>query len=86
MMEETILISPQSITVNLLSTRANTSASGTIQVRLGFVRPESVNHALSFDQVYEELLRRAHNARTSLVSAPPASCPRSYRPFHLCVR
>ncbi|KAL5525526.1 hypothetical protein ACEPAG_6862 [Sanghuangporus baumii] len=59
------------ITVNIISTRANTSASGSIQVKLGFVRPENVNHFLGFDEIYSELLRRAHSARTSLVSAPP---------------
>ncbi|EJD07089.1 uncharacterized protein FOMMEDRAFT_103160 [Fomitiporia mediterranea MF3/22] len=59
------------ITVNITSTRARTSASGSIQVKLGFARPENVNHTLSFDEVYEELLRRTRNARMSLVSAPP---------------
>ncbi|KAH8112668.1 phosphatidylserine decarboxylase-domain-containing protein [Phellopilus nigrolimitatus] len=58
-------------TVNIISTRASTSASGSIQVKLGFLLPENVNHSMSFDEIYEELLRRAREAHMSLVSAPP---------------
>ena len=56
-----------------MSTRARTSASGAIEIKLGFVLPENVDHSLSYDEIYSELVRRASLARTSLVSAPPVS-------------
>lgn len=62
---------PQPRIVNIMSTRARTSASGSIQVKVGFVRPDNVNHALSLDEIYEEIVRRARSAHMTLMSAPP---------------
>ena len=64
---------PQASTVELTSTRASTSASGSIRVRIGYVKPEVVNHGMNFDEIHEELLRRSRNAHITLVSAPPVS-------------
>ncbi|KAL1664147.1 phosphatidylserine decarboxylase-domain-containing protein [Schizophyllum commune] len=55
-------------TVNLVSTRTNTRASGSVELKLGFVSPPQTTNLLEFPEVYEELVRRA---RRSLVSAPP---------------
>lgn len=63
----------QPITVNVLSSRANTIATGSIQVKLGFVRPKSVNHGMDFGEIYSEILRRAKKADMTIVSAPPVS-------------
>ena len=68
-----MLISPQPFTVNIMSTRARTSASGSIELKLGFVQPENVDHSLTLDEIYAELVRRASQAHMSLVSAPPVS-------------
>ncbi|KAG6332884.1 hypothetical protein ID866_6202, partial [Astraeus odoratus] len=60
---------PQSL--RLVSTRAGTSPSGSVQIKLGFVSPPlhpSAGPSMSFEQVFSELNRRS---RPSLVSAPP---------------
>ncbi|KAI5116381.1 hypothetical protein M0805_005878 [Coniferiporia weirii] len=57
--------------VNITSTRASTSASGSIRLKIGFVLPENVNHSMSFDEIYDELVQRARKAHMTLVSAPP---------------
>lgn len=67
------VVPPQASTVELTSTRASTSASGSIRVRIGYVKPEVVNHSMNFDEIHEELLRRSRNAQITLVSAPPVS-------------
>ncbi|KIK43147.1 hypothetical protein CY34DRAFT_804151 [Suillus luteus UH-Slu-Lm8-n1] len=57
---------PQS--VNLVSTRANTHASGMAVVKLGFVTPPGAQSPMAFERVFAELVKRS---RPSLVSAPP---------------
>lgn len=54
--------------VNLVSTRANTHASGMAVVKLGFVAPPGVQSPMAFERVFAELVKRS---RPSLVSAPP---------------
>ncbi|KAG0700175.1 phosphatidylserine decarboxylase-domain-containing protein [Suillus ampliporus] len=54
--------------VNLVSTRANTHASGMAVIKLGFVAPPGAQSAMDFERVFAELVRRS---RPSLVSAPP---------------
>lgn len=58
----------QPFSVNLLSTRASIQASGTMQVKLGFVDAANPQSLMDFKDVYAELVRRS---RPSLVSAPP---------------
>ncbi|KDQ52654.1 hypothetical protein JAAARDRAFT_39909 [Jaapia argillacea MUCL 33604] len=53
---------------NVLSTRASTPATGTVQIKLGFVAPYNTQSLMEFDEVYAELIRRS---QPSLVSAPP---------------
>ena len=57
--------------MNLVSSRAGTSASGSVQIKLGFLAPETPNHSMNFDEIYEELLRRSRDAHMTLLSAPP---------------
>lgn len=54
--------------VNLVSTRANTHASGMAVVKLGFVVPPGARSPMAFERVFAELVKRS---RPSLVSAPP---------------
>ncbi|KAG2141147.1 phosphatidylserine decarboxylase-domain-containing protein [Suillus bovinus] len=54
--------------VSLVSTRANTHASGMAVVKLGFVAPPGVQSPMAFERVFAELVKRS---RPSLVSAPP---------------
>ncbi|KAG2747889.1 hypothetical protein P692DRAFT_20848943 [Suillus brevipes Sb2] len=54
--------------VNLVSTRANTHASGMAVVKLGFVTPPGAQSPMAFERVFAELVKRS---RPSLVSAPP---------------
>lgn len=54
--------------VNLVSTRANTHASGMAVVKLGFVAPPGARSPMAFERVFAELVKRS---RPSLVSAPP---------------
>lgn len=54
--------------VNLVSTRANTHASGVAIVKLGFVVPPGAHSPMAFERVFAELVKRS---RPSLVSAPP---------------
>ncbi|KAH7926361.1 hypothetical protein BV22DRAFT_1009230, partial [Leucogyrophana mollusca] len=56
---------------NLVSTRASTHVSGSVQIKLGFVPAPGTHSAMEFDEVFEELVKRS---RPSLVSAPPVSC------------
>lgn len=58
----------QSRSVNLVSTRANTHASGMAIVKLGFVAPPGAQSPMAFERVFAELVKRS---RPSLVSAPP---------------
>ncbi|KAJ8582045.1 hypothetical protein M405DRAFT_750798, partial [Rhizopogon salebrosus TDB-379] len=54
--------------VNLVSTRAHTHASGVAIVKLGFIAPSHARATADFERVFEELVKRS---RPSLVSAPP---------------
>lgn len=54
--------------VNLVSTRANTHASGMAVVKLGFIAPPGAQSPMAFERVFAELVKRS---RPSLVSAPP---------------
>ncbi|KAI0771332.1 phosphatidylserine decarboxylase-domain-containing protein [Trametes elegans] len=53
---------------NLVSTRNSTQATGSIQVKLGFVSPPNTTALMDFAEIYSELVKRT---RPSLVSAPP---------------
>ena len=66
--------------VDIVSTKASTAASGSIQVKIGFVRPDKADHKMDFKEVYDELLRLTQNAGLSIMSAPPVSCPSSIEP------
>ncbi|KAF9443222.1 hypothetical protein P691DRAFT_779000 [Macrolepiota fuliginosa MF-IS2] len=54
--------------VYLVSTRSNTTATGAISLKLGFLTPPNSQSAQSFADVFKELNKRS---RPSLVSAPP---------------
>ncbi|KAI0326469.1 hypothetical protein GY45DRAFT_1328911 [Cubamyces sp. BRFM 1775] len=56
------------ISRNLVSTRNSTQATGSIQVKLGFVTPPNTTPLMDFGEIYSELVKRT---RPSLVSAPP---------------
>ncbi|KAG6887647.1 hypothetical protein C0995_013752 [Termitomyces sp. Mi166 len=58
-------VSNKPFTVNLESTRVGTSVSGSVHIKLGFVKPAN---DLEFDVIYAQLLKLS---RLSLVSAPP---------------
>ncbi|TFY74327.1 hypothetical protein EWM64_g9683, partial [Hericium alpestre] len=60
--------SNEPFSVPLVSTRTNTSASGSIRLKLGFMNPPDVNNLAEFGETYHELVKRS---RPSLVSAPP---------------
>ncbi|KAL4264791.1 Phosphatidylserine decarboxylase proenzyme 2 [Pleurotus pulmonarius] len=57
----------QPFSINLDSTRANTHATGSVKVKLGFVSPNPAV-PVDFHEVFSELVKRS---RPSLVSAPP---------------
>ncbi|KAI0245970.1 phosphatidylserine decarboxylase-domain-containing protein [Lactifluus subvellereus] len=59
---------PQPFSLNLMSSRATTNASGTIHIKLGFVHPPNSTSPPEFEQTYKSLIKRS---RPSLVSAPP---------------
>ncbi|KAF8881364.1 phosphatidylserine decarboxylase-domain-containing protein [Infundibulicybe gibba] len=56
------------LTINLLSTRANTPATGTVEIKFGFVTPPNTQNLLEYGEIFSELVKRS---RPSLVSAPP---------------
>ncbi|KAF9534069.1 phosphatidylserine decarboxylase-domain-containing protein [Crepidotus variabilis] len=56
------------ISLNLSSTRANTTSTGSIQIKIGFAPTPNSNNLMDFDEIYSELVKRS---RPSLVSAPP---------------
>ncbi|KAI0671294.1 phosphatidylserine decarboxylase-domain-containing protein [Trametes maxima] len=56
------------ISRNLVSTRNSTPATGSIQIKLGFVTPPNTTSLMDFAEIYSELVKRT---RPSLVSAPP---------------
>ncbi|KAF6765662.1 phosphatidylserine decarboxylase-domain-containing protein [Ephemerocybe angulata] len=53
--------------LDLLSTKSNTIATGSVQLKLGFVAPPNSNELMQWEAVYRELSKRS---RPSLVSAP----------------
>ncbi|EKM58743.1 uncharacterized protein PHACADRAFT_253246 [Phanerochaete carnosa HHB-10118-sp] len=55
-------------TFNVVSTRSSTHATGTIQVKLGFVQPPDAVAHRNFHGIYTDLVKLS---RPSLVSAPP---------------
>lgn len=59
---------PKAISLNLVSTRANTPSTGSVQIKFGFVLTPNSNNLMEFDEIYSELVKRT---RPSLVSAPP---------------
>ncbi|KAN0126296.1 Phosphatidylserine decarboxylase domain containing protein [Lactarius tabidus] len=58
----------QSFSVNLISSRATTTASGTMHIKVGFVSPLNSTSLPDFGEIYNSLVKRS---RPSLVSAPP---------------
>ncbi|OCH86472.1 hypothetical protein OBBRIDRAFT_838129 [Obba rivulosa] len=56
------------ISVGVVSTRVNLQATGTVQLKLGFVNPPNTTSLMDYTEVYHELDKRS---RPSLVSAPP---------------
>ncbi|KAH0832848.1 phosphatidylserine decarboxylase-domain-containing protein [Lanmaoa asiatica] len=58
----------KSSSLSLVSTRATTLASGSVQIKLGFVSSPNTHSLMGFDDVFRELTKRS---RPSLVSAPP---------------
>ncbi|KAK7042929.1 phosphatidylserine decarboxylase [Paramarasmius palmivorus] len=56
------------VSIDLVSTRANTSSQGSVQIKLGFVHTPGQPIVTSFDEVFGELVKRS---RPSLVTAPP---------------
>ncbi|ETW83451.1 hypothetical protein HETIRDRAFT_474586 [Heterobasidion irregulare TC 32-1] len=54
--------------LDLLSTRSNTSVRGSIRIKVGFVNPPDLFNLADFGETYQELIKRS---RPSLVSAPP---------------
>ncbi|CUA68523.1 phosphatidylserine decarboxylase [Rhizoctonia solani] len=55
----------------ILSTDPKNPASGTMQLKLGFVTPPEVNHPIDFQQAYQQLLNHSIMAGLSLDTAPP---------------
>ncbi|CAE7135544.1 unnamed protein product [Rhizoctonia solani] len=55
----------------ILSTDPKNPASGTMQLKIGFVTPPEVNHPMDFQQAYQQLLNRSIMAGLSLDTAPP---------------
>ncbi|KAF8994050.1 phosphatidylserine decarboxylase-domain-containing protein [Cyathus striatus] len=56
------------LSLSLVSSRANTTSQGSIQLKIGFANAPGTQTLMSFEEVYNELVRRS---RPSLVSAPP---------------
>ncbi|PFH45491.1 hypothetical protein AMATHDRAFT_159435, partial [Amanita thiersii Skay4041] len=59
--------------LSLESTRANTAATGTIKIKMGFVHPPGGTSLLDFNEIYRMLVRRSRGVGLSVVSAPPVS-------------
>ncbi|EGO24192.1 hypothetical protein SERLADRAFT_361384 [Serpula lacrymans var. lacrymans S7.9] len=58
----------KSSSARLISTRASTHGSGSVQIKLGFVPAPNTTNLMEYDEVFAELIKRS---RPSLVSAPP---------------
>lgn len=61
-------ILPQPFSVGLISSRATATASGTMHIKVGFVRPLNSTTISDFSETYNALIK---HSRPSLVSAPP---------------
>ncbi|RXW20222.1 hypothetical protein EST38_g5632 [Candolleomyces aberdarensis] len=55
------------LSLNLLSSKSNTVATGSIQLKLGFTPPPNTESLMEWEAVYRELVKRS---RPSIVSAP----------------
>ncbi|KAF8753348.1 Phosphatidylserine decarboxylase proenzyme 3 [Rhizoctonia solani] len=55
----------------VLSTDPKNPATGTMQLKIGFVTPPEVNHPIDFQQAYQQLLSHSIMAGLSLDTAPP---------------
>ena len=62
----------QPFSVNLISSRATTTASGTMHIKVGFVHPLNSTTFPDFGETYNALIK---HSRPSLVSAPPVCIP-----------
>jgi phosphatidylserine decarboxylase len=58
----------QPFSVNLISSRVTTHATGTMHIKVGFTRPPNSTTQPNFEDIYNSLVKRS---RPSLVSAPP---------------
>lgn len=58
----------QPLTARIVSTRTNSPAKGTVQIKLGFAQPPNITNLMEYSEVYSQLVKIA---RPSLVSAPP---------------
>ena len=58
----------QPFSVNLISSRLTTNATGTMLIKVGFVHPPNLTIQPDFAETYNTLVKRS---RPSLVSAPP---------------
>ncbi|KAI0693420.1 phosphatidylserine decarboxylase-domain-containing protein [Cytidiella melzeri] len=65
--------------LNIVSTRTSTLATGTIQVKLGFVQPPNVESSRPFSEIYDDFRKLS---RPSLVSAPPTEGIGTIRSSH----
>jgi phosphatidylserine decarboxylase len=60
----------QPFSLNLLSSKPNTVATGSIQLKLGFATPPNTESLMEWEAVYREFVKRS---RPSIVSAPAVS-------------
>ncbi|KAI9511934.1 phosphatidylserine decarboxylase-domain-containing protein [Russula earlei] len=58
----------QPFSVNLVSSRATTNATGTMHIKIGLVNPPNSSTQPDFEEIYKAFVKRS---RPSLVSAPP---------------
>ncbi|KAK2463760.1 hypothetical protein APHAL10511_004253 [Amanita phalloides] len=69
--------------LELESTRANTAATGSVKVKLGFVSPPNTANLMDFNEVLKELRKReVKTGRASWVSAPPTEGVGTIRSHH----
>lgn len=66
--EPWIITFSQPFSVNLISSRATTQATGTMHIKVGFVHLPNSTTQPDFEETYNALIKRS---RRSLVSAPP---------------
>ncbi|EGN98626.1 hypothetical protein SERLA73DRAFT_54356, partial [Serpula lacrymans var. lacrymans S7.3] len=66
----------KSSSARLISTRASTHGSGSVQIKLGFVPAPNTTNLMEYDEVFAELIKRS---RPSLVSAPPVCAEFTFR-------